>query len=220
MAMACQNVTEMNPGPRDGTSMNLTCYEHIQWARNTGIYTEPEWYKNVTKDSPDSVLQHWIHANQVPKPGEAWHCPEVCAPHKDNKPNDSDMIPSWAMWMIGLTVFALLGLAVAYLLDCFKKAAPKKKLRAVAAPAREPEAQPFVTYAMPSQVYQVYRLPPTTVVAPPMMAPSGKSFVMAPQMSYAAPISTTAKARPVITYAASAEPVRYVTQRELAATMA
>jgi len=62
------------------TGMNESCFESVHWAKTQGIYSNPEWYANLTNESDIGEFQMAIHKASPEK------CPKPCVGgNKDGK---------------------------------------------------------------------------------------------------------------------------------------
>merc|ERR1712061_524872 len=68
-AARCHTVSENDCG-----AANADCFEHVKWAKETGISTNPEWYPGLTSSSSFEAFQALLNSRQE------WLCPAPCSP--------------------------------------------------------------------------------------------------------------------------------------------
>lgn len=74
----CLDVSEVVQGPIGDD--NLTCYENIRWAQETGIRAHPDWYRGLSAASSLYDFQLVVASSRGPKmPGKSWGCPLPCS---------------------------------------------------------------------------------------------------------------------------------------------
>jgi len=191
------------------------CYSNLLWARNTGIITKPEFYKNYTflnANSPLSDFQYVLWSLTSPgNEGVGWNCTRPCMSDQMKivpKDTVADItttttvaaasgLSSWPWWgwlLLLLALCCLLALCggLYWLYAGKKEKGPSKKKRATKKPlpAQSPAREPGFA-AQP-----VEPVPANFTVAPPV---------------YMEPV-TMATATPVPTFAPAAETRSFVMQ--------